>query len=120
MLSGKGSFRRARIEGAHFAVWASMPPAGLRFCVFVKSTKGQRPQTTRTYSYSVWAPSPQSRPQQGLLISKVLGRLCLAFYNSWCERQSLCSMAVAMLLQVLPLTVATQSILSPRDSHHWV
>lgn len=116
MLSGKGSFRHACIEGAHFAVWASMPPAGLRFCL----SKVQRPQTTQTYSYSVWAPSPQSGPQQGLLISKVLGRLCLAFYNSWCERQSLCSMAVAMLLQDLSLTVATQFILSPRDSHHWI
>lgn len=47
-------------------------------------------------SYSVWAQSPQSRPQQGLLISKVLRRLCLAFYTSW----SLRSMAVAMLLQL--------------------
>lgn len=64
-------------------MWASMPPAGLKFCVSVKSTTGQRPQT-HTYSYSVWAQCPQSRSQKGLLFSKALGRLCLAFYTSWC------------------------------------
>lgn len=57
MLSGKGSFRRACIEGARFAVWASMPPAGLRFCVFPKASGLKRHELTPTLS-GLQVPSP--------------------------------------------------------------